>query len=354
MLAELCEGGWPNPAPAVPHPTLGRYSLPSHLFAPEDGSSVSGGRMAAPPGPDWAPIFRLEPGAAVETFGDARAAWRDGRLEIHKPNGEAGLFFGLVDNASHRLKVQATVLKPGPGVASLWSRTAVDWTLTSHGAGYRKISPGVDRLDLEVGRSASLRGVCICPSDGPDPLWIEDLVVYAPIGGPTVAPGAIIDFGLESEVAPYLFGSWWGPLPQIRWTYGSEGRLRFALAGGGLRLWLLCRVAGTKSPAGVRFDILGPGGEALDAWVFPNEGWRLKATDLTAAAGADGFADITFVSDDLERPIDLGVSRDTRLVGLGVRAGAVLPADADPSEVEAQFRRLVGKLPFETAPLRLS
>jgi len=359
MLADIAGGRYAKPTPTYFHPMLGGLSLSPALIDNPDRAPgwVSYDKVIPDPGaggihPGWVLVHELGPHSNTTTFGGAGLSWGGGVLEVAKPDGDGGIIISLDQNASHQLMVRLTLRADESGTATLYTQTIAETDFTNISRIDCGFDAGSDRQKLHIARDASIRALRLVPREKAGRFLIEKLAVFAPaVHGwedeqIAVLPAATpVEFRFRGDAEEYVAGGWYAPEPDMRWSHGADGRVRFRTGEpttGGVRLWVLCRVAGTAALGPIEFELRMKGGGTIETWVFPDDGWCLRSTALPAAAIiADRAVEILFHSDDVE-PLDtLGLVTDPRHLGLGVRAMALLPATTALSEVEAVFKAAV-------------
>jgi len=363
MLADIRGGQYIKPAPVYVHPVLGGVSLPPALLVNPDSLPGRATYEQTGPEPDpweashpgWALVVELGAQSSAAPYGEASLHWRAGELEIDKPEGDGGVVIQLERNASHVLMVRVTLRSEATGNAMLFSQTITEAGFMPRSRTDHGYDAGSNRLRATLIRDASVRALRFCPSERAGRFHVERLAVFAPARhgweddqAPILPVATAVDFRLQGDADEYLAGGWYAPERELRWSHGSDGRVLFSAGNAvGARLWVLCRVVGTVALGALKFELMRPDGAAIGAWVFPDDGWRLQPIDVTSnMIQPGGAAEIAFHSDDIA-PLDtLGLSKDGRSLGLGIRAMALFPASADPVDVEAAFGAVAVGAPF--------
>jgi glycosyltransferase involved in cell wall biosynthesis len=139
------------------------------------------------------------------------------------------------------------------------------------------------------------------------------------------------------EATDLLRGSWFGAERSGRWSRGDSGGIAFVpdpALGRAWRLFVFGRAcangAGSFSPIDVEVD-----GEVTERWSFASDrSTVMEVHDLAERVAGKAFVNLFFRSLGERSPLELGLSHDSRL--LGMQLAAVLVAAADTTEQQAR------------------
>ena len=154
------------------------------------------------------------------------------------------------------------------------------------------------------------------PRAAPDDLPVGFAPAHAPY-----APGDVIDFG--SAEAERFFGPGWSHLePEGTWTVGHEAALSFTLSGpsaGSLTLEMGVHPVAASRARPFAFDVVANGVTAKDFRLVA-EGWqRLTVPIPEDTVGVDRRLEVVLRVPEPRTPTELGLSPDSRALGLRVR-----------------------------------
>ena len=135
--------------------------------------------------------------------------------------------------------------------------------------------------------------------------------------GPQTSPGLVLDEG-------WSFGEDWG-----RWTEATEASLSFRLAETPtvpLAVAMKVRAFALDSLPPRRVRVVIDGTEVAD-WPFTTDAAEVRTFAIPPSAiSPSGTVTVHFEMPDARRPVDLGVSSDTRLLGLGAASLRIIKA----------------------------
>ena len=367
MLVELRNDRYTRPEPIFYHPAFGGLSLPPALqFDPDAVAKDSFGTNAE--GSDfgrsdqakvgnsqfgWAPEFELtRDGPQPAASGQANLRWRDDELEITSSDGDGGIIIDLTSNQSHILILRMTLRTNTPTDASILSQTIAEVGYSDTSKYRFALKSGLNEVKIEIVRNVSIRALCVNFGAHASIWCLQRLTVLAPAGAAqdlaTRLPMTkLVEFSSGGNDTEYLAGTWYDSESNLRWARAGQGEVRFTPEfpdHGDVKLWVLCRVAGTAALGEVEITVkLGSGAEA-DKWVFHDDSWQLKPVTLTPPMHRRTSAvHIIFYREDVDSMESLGLSPDPRELGIAVSKMGVFESSMPINDIKTAFQFMSDK-----------
>jgi hypothetical protein len=138
----------------------------------------------------------------------------------------------------------------------------------------------------------------------------------------TYSPGEVLDFRKDGNAVRFEGEGWGAPEPDGSWTVGAHSVLLLPLAAAPTGdLLLSIEATAFAPPQRKRFDdTLMVNGSIVAQWPITN--WEpsiQKQVRLPAALIRSSVVRIEFINHDPRSPADLGISADTRKIGLSLQ-----------------------------------